>query len=46
MKAAKPTVDIEEMRRRINTLQIQADKSKQLADSNIRIVKKKNKGRV
>ena len=46
MKAAKPTVDIEEMRRRINALQIQADKSKQLADSNIRIVKKKNKGRV
>ena len=46
MKAAKPTVDVEEMRHRINALQIQADKSKQLADSNIRIVKKKNKGTV
>ena len=44
MKASKPTVDVEEMRHRINALQIQADKSKQLADSNIRIVKKKNKG--
>ena len=46
MKASKPTVDVEEMRHRINALQIQADKSKQLADSNIRIVKKKNKGMV
>ena len=46
MKASKPTVDVEEMRHRINALQIQAEKSKQLADSNIRIVKKKNKGMV
>ena len=46
MKAAKPTVDVEAMRQRINALQTQADKSKQLADSNIHIVKKKNKGTV